>query len=75
MAYFGVSGVLSVMWPYSALPVEGTLPKVFALRGAPWAKYVIAIGALSGLISSLLGMHVALSRMLFSMASDGLIFK
>ena len=75
LAYFGVSGVLTLMWPYSALPVEGTLPEVFALKGAPWAKYVIAIGGLCGLTSSLLGALLPLPRMLYSMASDGLIFK
>ena len=75
MAYFSASAVLTLMWPYSTLPQEGTLSEVFALRGAPWAKYVIAIGALCGLTSSLLGALVPLPRMLYSMASDGLIFK
>ncbi|XP_068760833.1 cationic amino acid transporter 2-like [Montipora capricornis] len=75
LAYFAVSGVLTLMWPYSTLPEGGTLPKVFALRGAPWAKYVIAIGALCGLTSSLLGALLPLPRMLYSMGSDGLIFK
>ncbi|KAL9955396.1 hypothetical protein ACROYT_G036709 [Oculina patagonica] len=75
LAYFGVSTILTLMWPYKTLPEGGTLPKVFAMRGAPWAKYVIAIGALCGLTSSLLGALVPLPRMLYSMASDGLIFK
>lgn len=75
LAYFGVSAVLTLMWPSSDLPVDGTLPNVFALRGAPWAKYVIAVGALCGLTSSLLGALLPLPRMLYSMASDGLIFK
>jgi len=75
LAYFGVSAVLTLMWPFSTLPVGGTLPKVFAMRGSPWAKSVIAIGALCGLTSSLLGALVPLPRMLYSMANDGLIFK
>lgn len=75
LAYFGVSAVLTLMWPSSDLPVDGTLPNVFAWRGAPWAKYVIAVGALCGLTSSLLGALLPLPRMLYSMASDGLIFK
>ena len=75
LAYFGVSTILTLMWPYKTLPEGGTLPKVFAMRGAPWAKYVIAIGALCGLTSSLLGALVPLPRMMYSMASDGLIFK
>ncbi|KAL9955394.1 hypothetical protein ACROYT_G036707 [Oculina patagonica] len=75
LAYFGVSTILTLMWPYKTLPEGGTLPKVFAMRGAPWAKYVIDIGALCGLTTSLLGQLVSLPRMLYSMASDGLIFK
>jgi len=75
LAYFGVSTVMTLMWPYKTLPKDGTLPNVFALRGAPWAKYIIAVGALCGLTSSLLGALVPLPRMLYSMASDGIIFK
>ncbi|XP_068672024.1 cationic amino acid transporter 2-like [Montipora foliosa] len=75
LAYFGVSSVLTLMWPYSTLPEGGALSEVFALRGATWAKYIIAIGALCGLISSLLGILVSLPRMVFSMSGDGLIFK
>lgn len=75
LAYFGVSAVMTLMWPYKTLPEDGTLPNVFALRGAPWAKYIIAVGALCGLTSSLLGALVPLPRMLYSMASDGVIFK
>lgn len=75
VAYFGVSAVLTLMWPYKTLPEDGTLPNVFALRGAPWAKYIIAVGALCGLTSSALGALVPLPRMLYSMASDGIIFK
>ena len=75
LAYFGVSAVLTLMWPYKTLPVEGTLSKVFAMRGVPWAKYVIAVGALCALTSSLLAVLVPLPRMLYAMASDGVIFK
>ena len=63
------------MWPYHTLPEGGALSEVFALRGATWAKYIIAIGALCGLISSLLGLLVSLPRMVFSMSGDGLIFR
>ncbi|XP_068760832.1 cationic amino acid transporter 2-like [Montipora capricornis] len=75
LAYFGVSAILTLMWPYSTLPDGGTLPKIFALKGAPWAQYVIAVGALCGLTSSLLGCLLPLPRMLYSMGSDGIIFK
>lgn len=75
LAYFGVSAVLTLMWPYDQLAERSALPEVFAMRGAPWAKYIIAVGALCGLSASLIGGLFPLPRMLYAMASDGLIFK
>ena len=75
LAYFGVSAVLTLMWPYDQLAERSALPEVFAMRGAPWAKYVIAVGALCGLSASLIGGLFPLPRMLYAMASDGLIFE
>lgn len=75
VAYFGVSAVLTLMVPYNQLAERGALPEVFAMRGAPWAKYIIAVGALCGLTASLIGGLFPLPRMLYAMASDGLIFK
>ena len=75
VAYFGVSAVLTLMWPYNQLAARSALPEVFAMRGAAWAKYIIAVGALCGLSASLIGALFPLPRMLYAMASDGLIFK
>jgi len=75
LAYFGVSAVLTLMWPYNQLAARSALPEVFAMRGAEWAKYIIAVGALCGLSASLIGALFPLPRMLYAMASDGLIFK
>lgn len=75
MAYFGVSAALTLMWPYNLLPERGALPKVFALRGAPWAQYIIAVGALCGLTASLIGGLFPLPRLFYAMANDGLLFK
>jgi len=75
VAYFGVSAVLTLMWPYYKLSERSALPEVFAMRGAEWAKYIIAVGALCGLSASLIGALFPLPRMLYAMASDGLIFK
>lgn len=63
------------MWPYNLLPERGALPKVFALRGASWAQYIIAVGALCGLTASLIGGLFPLPRLFYAMANDGLIFK
>lgn len=63
------------MLPYDQLAERGALAEVFAMRGAAWAKYAIAVGALCGLSASLIGSLFPLPRMLYAMASDGLIFK
>lgn len=75
MAYFGVSAVLTLMWPYNELAAEAALPKVFEWRGATYAKYIIAVGALCGLTASLIGSLLPLPRLLYAMASDGVMFK
>ena len=75
MAYFGVSAVLTLMMPYNKLSPRSALSEVFAMRGAAWAKYIIAVGALCGLSAALIGALFPLPRMLYAMASDGLIFR
>ena len=51
LAYFGISSVLTLMVPYFTLDVQAPLPEAFADVGWVYAKYVIAVGAISGLSS------------------------
>jgi L-asparagine transporter-like permease len=78
-AYFGVSAVQTLMVPYYLQTEELTkgapLPYVFDYVGLPVAKWVISIGALTGLSTSLLGAMFPLPRVLYAMASDGVIFR
>lgn len=48
---------------------------VFEQAGMPVAKWIITVGALAGLSTSLLGAIFPLPRVLYAMASDGLIFR
>lgn len=79
LAYFGVSAIQTLMLPYYLQTEEITqgapLPYVFEQVGWPIAKWVITIGALTGLSTSLLGAMFPLPRVLYSMASDGVIFR
>ncbi|XP_015923979.2 high affinity cationic amino acid transporter 1 isoform X3 [Parasteatoda tepidariorum] len=74
-AYFSVSSVQTLMWPYYDQDVPAPLPYVFQMVGYPVAKWVITVGALAGLSTSLLGGMFPLPRIIYAMANDGLIFK
>lgn len=75
LAYFGVSAVQTLMWPYWDQNNDAPLPYVFAMVGWPVAKWIVSIGALAGLSTSLLGAMFPLPRVLYAMATDGVIFR
>jgi cationic amino acid transport permease len=75
LSYFGISSVETLMWPYYDQNKDAPLPYVFTQIGWPVAKWIISIGALAGLSTSLLGAMFPLPRILYAMASDGLIYR
>lgn len=75
LAYFGVSGVSTLMWPYYDQNQPAPLSYIFDQVGWPVAKYVVSIGAVTSLLTSLLGSLFPLPRILYAMSSDGLIFR
>lgn len=75
VCYFGVSAVITLMVPFDQLDKLSPIPNAFVQRGFPLAKYIIGIGAVCGLSSSLLGSQFPLPRIIYAMASDGLLFK
>lgn len=74
-AYSGISAMQTLMWPYYDQNNGAPLPYVFQMVGYPVAKWIISIGALAGLSTSLFGSMFPLPRILYAMASDRLIFK
>ncbi|XP_071805509.1 high affinity cationic amino acid transporter 1-like [Asterias amurensis] len=74
LSFFGVSLVLTMMCPYYLLDARAPLPMAFERIGWTFAKYVVTVGGIVGLLTSLLGCIFALPRFIYSMASDGLLF-
>ncbi|GMS83072.1 hypothetical protein PENTCL1PPCAC_5247, partial [Pristionchus entomophagus] len=73
--YVLMSGTLSLMLPYYQLPTTSVYSAVFIKLGAPhWISLVIAIGALLGILTSLVGSLFCMPRAVFAMAEDGLLF-
>lgn len=72
--YVLVSAALTLMVPFSKINKDAALPDAFDYIDLQWAKYIVSIGALCGMTTTILGTLFALPRCLYAMASDGLIF-
>jgi APA family basic amino acid/polyamine antiporter len=73
--YIAVAGVLTGMVPWRDINMEAPIARAFLDRGLSTASHVITVGALAGLTSVMLVMLLGQTRVLYSMAHDGLLPK
>ncbi|MGA2433661.1 MAG: amino acid permease [Bryobacteraceae bacterium] len=71
--YILVAAVLTGMVPWRAINIEAPIAHAFLDRGLTGASHIITIGALAGLTSVMLVMLLGQTRVLYSMAKDGLL--
>lgn len=73
--YIAVAGVLTGMVPWQDVNIEAPVARAFMDRGLSTASHIITLGALAGLTSVMLVMLLGQTRVLYSMANDGLLPK
>jgi basic amino acid/polyamine antiporter, APA family len=73
--YITVAGVLTGMVPWRDVNIEAPIARAFLDRGLTGASHIITLGALAGLTSVMLVMLLGQTRVLYSMANDGLLPK
>src|SRR6185437_1176700 len=73
--YIAVAAVLTGMVPWREINIEAPIARAFLDRGLATASHIITIGALSGLTRVMLVMLLGQTRVLYSMANDGLLPK
>ena len=74
LLYVGTSCALTLVTSYTNIDPEAPLPSAFASRGLTWARYILSIGPLCGITTTLLTSQFAVVRIAYAIASDGLFF-
>src|SRR6202163_3284225 len=73
--YIAVAAVLTGMVNWQQINIEAPVARAFLDRGLTTASHIITLGALAGLTSVMLVMLLGQTRVLYSMANDGLLPK
>ena len=73
--YLGASSSLTLLVPWDTINIQAPFPDAFRQLGVTWAVYLVAVGALLGIGTSVLLDLFSLTRNVYAMAADGLIFR
>jgi len=73
--YIIVSGLLTLIVPYTELNVSSPVAHALQLVGVRWASGLVATGVIFGLTTVMLVLYYGLTRILLSMSGDGLLPK
>lgn len=74
LGYILVCAALTLVVPYYDIHPNAALPEAFSNIGVHWVKYVVSLGAICGMTTTLFGSLFSLPRCMYAMASDGLLF-
>ncbi|XP_053685338.1 cationic amino acid transporter 3 [Sabethes cyaneus] len=75
LAYFGISTVLTMALPYYLQDPSAPFPHLFGKLEWHEIKWIVSVGAIFALCTSLLGAMFPLPRVLYAMSTDGVIYK
>ena len=73
--YIAVAGLLTAVVHYTRLNVGAPVSLAIRETGVKWGSYIVNAGALAGLSTVMLVMLLGQSRVFYSMAHDGLLWK
>ncbi|KAJ8915996.1 hypothetical protein NQ315_016674 [Exocentrus adspersus] len=74
LCYILVSAALTLLVYYCDISPNAALPEAFSHVGMHWVKYVVSLGAICGMTTTLFGSLFSLPRCMYAMATDGLLF-
>lgn len=75
VTYVGASAALTLMIPYNLIDLGSPFPSALRTLGFQWAVYVVSIGAVVGISTSIVLDQYGLARIVYAMASDGILFR
>ncbi|XP_041480210.1 cationic amino acid transporter 4-like [Lytechinus variegatus] len=75
VCYILASAALTLMVPYTDLDEQSAFAAAFQQRGIEWARWMVGVGALCAMFTTIIMSLYSLPRSIYAMASDGILFE